>query len=109
MSRGLGLPVAASDRIENFPTAKSKALVADLSADLAARTRFFETIGRPLTVDLTDGLRVSLENGCIVHLRPSGNAPEMRIYSEAESEGPARDLIVRTVERVRQSAGSYPG
>jgi len=106
---GLGLPVAASDRIENFPTAKSKALVADLSADLAARTRFFETIGRPLTVDLTDGLRVSLENGCIVHLRPSGNAPEMRIYSEAESEGPARDLIVRTVERVRQSAGSYPG
>ncbi|MBU4531612.1 MAG: phosphomannomutase [Hoeflea sp.] len=106
---GLGLPVAASDRIENFPTATSQALVADLSADSAARTRFFETIGRPVAVDLTDGLRVTLDDGCMVHLRPSGNAPEMRIYSEAENEELAWDLIMRTAERVRQSAGAYPG
>ena len=106
---GLALPVAASDRIENFPTATSQALVADLSTDAAARERFFQPVGHPVDVDLTDGLRVSLADGGIVHLRPSGNAPEMRIYSEAATGERARDLIVRTVERVREFAGSHPG
>ena len=106
---GLGLPVAASDRVENFPTATSQALVADLSDDETARMRFFEPIGRPVTVDLTDGLRVSFTDGCMVHLRPSGNAPEMRIYSEAANAELALDLIARTAERVRQSAGAYTG
>ena len=106
---GLGLPVAASDRIENFPTATSQALVAELSGDEAARTRFFEDIGRPVAVDLTDGLRVSFDNGCMVHLRPSGNAPEMRIYSEAASEPLARDLIAQTAGRVLRLSGSQTG
>jgi len=101
---GLGLPVALSDRIENFPTAKSQALVAELSADEAARGRFFAPIGTPATVDLTDGLRVMLQNGGLVHMRPSGNAPEMRIYSEAATEALARGLIAKTIERVRQTA-----
>ena len=106
---GLGLPVAASDRIENFPTATSQALVADLSTDQAARERFFAPIGRSQSVDLTDGLRVTLADGGIVHLRPSGNAPEMRIYSEAASEDLARDLIARTARRVRDVTRDYPG
>ncbi|MEP3437749.1 MAG: phosphomannomutase [Hoeflea sp.] len=106
---GLGLPVAASDRIENFPTATSQALVADLSNDDAARNRFFEPVGRPAGIDLTDGLRVTLDQGGIVHLRPSGNAPEMRIYSEAATGELARDLIARTAARVREFSSAYPG
>ncbi|AKI02715.1 phosphomannomutase [Hoeflea sp. IMCC20628] len=98
----LGLPVAASDRIENFPTATSKALLAELSEDAAVRDSFFEPIGPVSTVDLTDGFRVTLQNGAIVHLRPSGNAPEMRIYSEAATEAEARKLIVSTVGRVHE-------
>jgi mannose-6-phosphate isomerase class I len=31
-------------------------------------------------VDWRDGVRVGFEGGDIVHLRPSGNAPEMRVY-----------------------------
>lgn len=106
---GLALPVALSDRIENFQTATSQALVADLSNDATACERFFAPIGRPVGIDLTDGLRVTLEDGSIVHLRPSGNAPEMRIYSEAASEDLGRELIARTAERIRQVAGDYPG
>ncbi|WP_417414578.1 phosphomannomutase [Hoeflea sp.] len=101
----LGLPVAASDRIENFPTAVSQALVTELSKDEAARNRFFEPLGQVSGVDVTDGLRVALESGEIVHLRPSGNAPEMRIYSEAATEALAHDLIARTRDRVRAVTG----
>lgn len=97
----LGLPVAASDRIENFATAISQALVAELSGDAAVRDSFFEPIGPVSAVDLTDGLRVTLENGAIIHLRPSGNAPEMRVYSEAATETLAHDLIAQTIARVQ--------
>lgn len=99
----LGLPVALSDRIENFPTAKGQALVTELSTDEAARNRFFAPIGAPATVDLTDGLRVTLQSGGLVHLRPSGNAPELRIYSEAATEALAHSLLAKTIARVRQS------
>ncbi|MDF1610318.1 phosphomannomutase [Hoeflea sp. YIM 152468] len=102
---GLGLQVAASDRIENFPTETSKALIAQLTSDEAARSEFFEPLGQASNVDLTDGLRVTFENGEIVHLRPSGNAPEMRVYSEAASEELAYGLIARTAERIRLVSG----
>ena len=100
----LGLPVAASDRIENFPTEQSQALVARLSQDQATRNDFFEPFGAILHVDLTDGLRVMFGNGDIVHLRPSGNAPEMRVYSEARTEALAHEVIARAIERIRQAS-----
>ena len=43
-------------------------------------------------IDRTDGIRVKFSNGEILHLRPSGNAPEFRCYSEAGSAGRATDL-----------------
>lgn len=39
-----------------------------------------------MELDLTDGCRVTLEGGDIVHFRPSGNAPEFRCYVESDSE-----------------------
>ena len=53
-------------------------------------------------VDLTDGLRLAFENGDIVHLRPSGNAPEMRVYSEAATEALAQAVIARAIAQIRQ-------
>lgn len=100
----LGLPVAASDRIENFPTDQSQALVARLAGDEAARNDFFDAFGAISKVDLTDGLRVTFDNGDIVHLRPSGNAPEMRVYSEAKTERLALEVIARAIGRIRQAS-----
>ncbi|WP_412050825.1 phosphomannomutase [Hoeflea sp. Naph1] len=102
---GLELPVAISDRIENFPTDVSQALVARLSGDEQVCASFFSALGPIAHTDRTDGLRITLQNGDIVHLRPSGNAPEMRIYSEATSETRARALIAQVREQVRNSTG----
>ena len=41
--------------------------------------------GIEASLDRTDGLRMTLQDGRIVHLRPSGNAPELRMYVEADT------------------------
>ena len=76
--------------------------IRDRSNDANARAGFFEPLGAVATTDLTDGLRVMLESGDIVHLRPSGNAPEMRVYSEAATEALAHEVIARAIARIRQ-------
>ena len=36
--------------------------------------------------DTTDGIRVLFDNGDVAHVRPSGNADELRIYSVADTQ-----------------------
>ncbi len=71
----LALPVAASGRLENFPSAAGRALVEKLSTDEAARRAFFAPLGTVAGINLTDGLRVTLGDGSIIHLRPSETLP----------------------------------
>ena len=40
-------------------------------------------------VDYTDGVRVLFDNGEVAHLRPSGNADELRIYAVADTQARA--------------------
>lgn len=46
-----------------------------------------------LHIDQTDGLRLSFENLDIIHFRPSGNAPELRIYAESTSNENALKIL----------------
>jgi len=41
----------------------------------------------------TDGLRITTENGEVVHLRESSNAPELRCYAVASSLDRAQELV----------------
>lgn len=85
-----------SDRIQNFATEKSVAILAygtSAPQSLLSNLGFDETIEK---VDTTDGLRMTLSSGVIVHLRPSGNAPELRCYAEADSMEEA-SLVVESV------------
>ncbi|MBU0911354.1 MAG: phosphomannomutase, partial [Gammaproteobacteria bacterium] len=47
-----------------------------------------------------DGLRISLSNNDIVHLRPSGNAPELRCYAESETEAAAIALVQKCLTKL---------
>lgn len=93
----------ATDRLENFPAARSGPLLAALTADPAPLlSAVSETeSGR----DLTDGLRLLLRSGRVLHLRPSGNAPEFRAYAEAESENAAAGLLAAALARLRGMSG----
>ncbi|MFN4058673.1 MAG: phosphomannomutase [Roseinatronobacter sp.] len=90
----------ASDRLQDVPTDRSADLVARLTTDSAARTQFLAALGAGAATgqDLTDGLRLTLATGRILHLRPSGNAPELRFYTEAETQTHADTLLRRGLE-----------
>lgn len=82
--------VTYSDRIQNFATERSEAIFAallegDPQEQMARLTGYFGGIAGAITrVDLTDGIRMSCADGSVLHLRRSGNAPELRCYSEAD-------------------------
>jgi phosphomannomutase len=40
-----------------------------------------------------DGVRTGFANGEIIHVRPSGNAPELRVYANADSQARADQLV----------------
>ncbi len=82
-----------SDRLQDFPTESSFALINRLRTDPESLASWLAPdSGAVSSVDETDGLRVQFFNGDIVHLRPSGNAPELRCYAEASSESRAKEL-----------------
>jgi phosphomannomutase len=87
-----------SDRLKEFPTEKSlKAIEKLQSGDgekdrQAIETVFGSHFGRVSALDITDGLRITFQNNEVVHLRPSGNAPEFRCYNEADTPGRAREM-----------------
>ena len=49
--------------------------------------------GEPSTVDYTDGVRIRFANGDVAHVRPSGNADELRIYATADTQPRANAIV----------------
>ncbi len=90
----------AADRVQRIDPARARSLLADLSGDAAARAAFFAPTGEIAGIDQTDGLRVTFDSGEVVHLRPSGNAPEFRVYAEADSRAGAEALVAGYFDRL---------
>ncbi|MEM1038715.1 MAG: phosphomannomutase [Pseudomonadota bacterium] len=87
------MPVAHADRLQNYPTETAAAFVAHLSLSLTACDELLHGLGTARELDTTDGARITLDDGRIVHFRPSGNAPELRCYSEAPDQETAHALV----------------
>lgn len=67
--------------LESATQAELRAIRVDLEAILGRLAA-----GPIETLDWTDGLRAGFANGEIAHVRPSGNADELRIYAVADSQ-----------------------
>jgi phosphomannomutase len=84
----------ASDRLQNFPNEKSQNLIDSIIKNSALINSLIpKNTFQIVNQDLTDGLRLTISNGDCVHLRPSGNAPELRCYAEAETQLRANELV----------------
>jgi phosphomannomutase len=100
----------ASDRIKNFPTENSAAIIARFSTgDAATDQRAVESVfggiaGHVTKIDRTDGLRCTFASEEIIHLRPSGNAPELRCYTEAATDARARQMNAAALELLQKIA-----
>ncbi|WP_312403269.1 phosphomannomutase [Rhizobium sp.] len=98
------MPIAMADRLENFPIETSSALMKYLRQSDKNLETFLSPIGKVSKQSDIDGLRVTLEDGRIIHLRPSGNAPEMRCYVEAPTEEAAAALLEDGLALIRRFA-----
>lgn len=93
----------AADRVQEVPTQVSADLVATLRDNEIARAAFLAELDLAAqAIDLTDGLRITCTQGRVVHLRPSGNAPELRLYVEAESMALAQATLQAGLDVLRR-------
>ncbi|MDQ6955519.1 MAG: phosphomannomutase [Mariprofundaceae bacterium] len=102
----------SSGRLKNFPSQLSKDKLLPLKTSStkenirAAQQLFGNIFGNIKHIDTTDGIRITFDSEEVAHLRPSGNAPELRCYNEANSEQRALEMnlhcmkILATWQRV---------
>jgi phosphomannomutase len=103
-----------ADRIKDFPTYLSKAIISYLTPkdlndpeELEIIKKRMEKVflgddgfGKVENINYTDGIRILFDNGEISHLRPSGNAPEFRNYAIADSPERAGEMVRIGIEKV---------
>ena len=46
-----------------------------------------------MRINVLDGVRVYFHDGDVAHVRPSGNAPQLRIYANADSQARADEIV----------------
>jgi phosphomannomutase len=111
------LPARAgrSGLLDDFPAEASRAIMAglvsagastevsfggapvseDWQRTRATLERLFTSVlgfGSIARIDALDGVRITFADGEVAHLRPSGNAPQLRIYAEATTQARADQI-----------------
>jgi phosphomannomutase len=94
----------ASDRDAAFAQSRSTMLLNRLRNLTASEQKALFGLGDITNIDETDGVRLTFEGGEIVHLRPSGNAPELRCYAESSTEDGAERLVSHGLDVARSIA-----
>lgn len=92
---GTGLVLDRS-RPDASPAALATESAADWQQSRAALSRSFTTalgFDEITRINVLDGVRVYFRNGDIAHIRPSGNAPQMRIYAISDSQQRADEIV----------------
>jgi len=87
--------------IDGFPREDSLAIIdrytpGDLGSIAAQLARFFTPergFDAITDINTIDGLRIYFANGDIAHIRPSGNAPQLRVYAVANTQARAEAIV----------------
>jgi len=91
----------SSDRIQNFPRENSLKLIEKGLANPDTLIKQFDLKDTKVAdIDTTDGLRLTFNDNIIIHLRPSGNAPELRCYVEMDSQELSDSLVKQVLGSV---------
>jgi phosphomannomutase len=109
----LALLRAPDPAVEEIDLAATDSAVATQARELAGRLAAFfpasDGFGVIVRVNYLDGVRLFFADGDIVHLRPSGNAPEFRFYAEADTPPRAQQLCDRRVAVVKRLLAAATG
>ena len=92
-----------SDRLKDFSKERSSKVLKAIEDNPTNLANWLgEPYTNPIDINKVDGLRLSYKNGDIVHLRPSGNAPELRCYAESNSKAKVEDLVLNVLSKINQ-------
>jgi len=94
--------VTLSGRIQQIDVDLCKKILFDAflsPSDLLSKLGFRASL---INLDVTDGWRCSLNDNSVIHLRLSGNAPELRIYVEDNDATNAGETLRRVIERAKK-------
>lgn len=58
--------------------------------EVFTQSKGFSGVKEIITID---GVRIIFKNGDIAHIRPSGNAPQLRIYAVADTQARANEIV----------------
>lgn len=97
----------AAGRLQNYPLAAAESLLLRLESP-ARRPKQLAALGAVAGCDTLDGARLNFANGDILHFRRSGNAPELRCYSEAASQARAEALLAAGLAMASEAGGAKP-
>jgi phosphomannomutase len=87
------------DDVPDAQIAKFRELGNDIAAmQKLADAAFAESSLGAARLDITDGLRLIFESGDVIHLRPSGNAPQFRVYTNASTQQRADELTNQALD-----------
>jgi len=103
LSQELPARFTASDRLQHLSSDVSQQLLSDLAGSTTSMNSMFKKFGVIVSgLDQTDGLRITFDNDEVVHFRPSGNAPELRCYAEANDQIRAEFLACTALKLIRK-------
>ncbi|WP_127145089.1 phosphomannomutase [Pelagibacterium montanilacus] len=105
MAADLPARIMAADRVRDVDPESGTRFLDRIQKDRAARSKLHAELAGVAAIDLTDGVRLTLQDGRIVHFRQSGNAPEMRCYVETGSAGETAELLGALIARMKDSLG----
>ena len=83
-------------RSGTVPTPLAESATADWLECKATLVRFFTPaleFADIVRINVLDGVRVYFRNGDVAHVRPSGNAPQLRIYANSDSQARADQIV----------------
>lgn len=90
-----------SDVLREFPIEKKTQIFREALEGASFQTKFISKYGKIIDRNEIDGLRLTFEEGSILHFRPSGNAPEFRCYAEANTPIAAKNLVSEGLDWLR--------
>ena len=78
------------------PAPLAEPAIADWQERKSTLMRFFTSalgFDDIMRINVLDGLRLYFRNGDVAHIRPSGNAPQLRIYANSDSQARADQIV----------------
>jgi phosphomannomutase len=88
-------------RLEHVDQERSAAFIAQMQDSPELRAAFAPMLAEPQSTNSLDGYRMQLANGSVVHFRPSGNAPELRLYVETNDARDTEQLLEDLIARLK--------